>query len=43
MEYSFFSFYEASTLKMIFWFLVLGLLAIGPALFCFAVYSRLSS
>jgi len=40
MEYFFFSFYEASTPKMIFWFLVLGLLVIGPALFCFTVYSK---
>ena len=42
MEYFFFTVYEASAPKMIFWFLVLGLLAIGPALFCFTVYSKIS-
>ena len=40
MEYFFFNFYEASPLKMIFWFLALGFPLIGPALYCFTVYSR---
>jgi len=40
MEYFFFRFDNSHALKQIFWFCVLLIPVIGPALYCFLVYSR---
>lgn len=40
MEYFLFGFDDSSALKKVFWFLLLGLPPLGPAVYCFVVYSR---
>lgn len=40
MEYFLFGFDDSSALKKLFWFCVMLLPPLGPALYCFLVYSR---
>jgi hypothetical protein len=40
MEYFLFGFDDSSALKKVFWFCVMLLPPLGPALYCFLVYSR---
>lgn len=40
MEYFLFGFDDSSALKKMFWFCVMLLPPLGPALYCFLVYSR---
>jgi hypothetical protein len=40
MEYFLFRFDDSHALKQVFWFCVMILAPIGPALYCFLVYSR---
>ncbi len=40
MEYFLFGFDNSPAWKKVFWFCVMGLPLIGPALYCFIVYSR---
>jgi hypothetical protein len=40
MEYFLFGFDNSGPLKQVFWFCVMILAPIGPALYCFIVYSR---
>jgi hypothetical protein len=42
MEYFLFGFDRSSALKKAFWFCVMLFPPLGPALYCFAVYSRSS-
>ncbi|HYH01308.1 MAG TPA: hypothetical protein VD837_19435 [Terriglobales bacterium] len=40
MEYFYFTFDDLSTFRKVAWFFILCLIPIGPALYCYAVYSR---
>jgi hypothetical protein len=40
MEYFLFGFDDSSAMKKVFWFCVMLLPPVGPALYCFLVYSR---
>jgi len=40
MEYFLFRFDDSRALKQVFWFCAMFLVPIGPALYCFVVYSR---
>lgn len=40
MEYFLFGFDTSSAIKKVFWFCVMMFLPLGPALYCFVVYSR---
>jgi len=40
MEYFLFRFDDSGALKQVFWFCVMLFAPLGPALYCFLVYSR---